>query len=183
MSRRFRWILLVLVVVVVGGAVALVVVERPKLQDAQDAVDARWKPLRATDALVLRYQKLEGALSAFDVAGGTDRSVSKDLHAALAAWHRALESGDARSQATSADAVENQARRLRANVDGSVRLHADAAINDALTAFVGTRPPESVVAAYNAAVRRYESQRTSTWSRPVARVLGYDARPVLILAA
>jgi hypothetical protein len=183
MSRRFRWILLVLVVAVVGGAAALVVVERPKLQDARDAVDARWKPLRAPDALVLRYQKLAGALSAFDAAGGADRSVSKDLHAALDAWNRALKSGDAGAQASNADAVENQARRLRANVDGSDRLRADAAIIDALTSFAGTHPPARLVTSYNAAVRRYENERTSTWSRPVARVLGYDARPVLILAA
>jgi hypothetical protein len=183
MSRRFRWILLALVVVVVGGVVALVVVERPKLQDAQDAVDARWKPLRAPDALVLRYQKLEGALSAFDAAGGSGRAVSKDLHAALDAWNRSLKSGDAGAQATSADAVENEARRLKANVDGSARLKASAAVNDALTAFVGTRPPEPLVAAYNGAVRHYEDTRTGTLARPVARVLGFDARPILILSA
>src|SRR5439155_19190429 len=112
MSRRTRWILLALIVVLVGGAVALVVAERPKLDDARTEVDRRWKPLRAPDQLVLRYQKLEGALSAFDAAGGGDRAVSKDLHGALKTWSRALHDGDAASEATAADEVEAQATRL-----------------------------------------------------------------------
>jgi hypothetical protein len=181
MSRRFRWILLALVLVVVGGAVALVVIERPKLDDARNAVDARWKPLVAPGALVVRYQKLEGALSAFDAAGGKDRAVSKDLHAALDAWQRALKSGASGAQATSADALEAQAARLRANVNGSDRLKSDPAVNDALTAFAGTKPPDALIAAYNTAVRQYQQQRTGTGQRPVARVFGYDARPILVL--
>jgi len=86
MSRRIRWILLALVVVLVGGAAALYLTQQPKLDDAEAKVDAAWKPLRAPDQLVLRYQTLAGALSAFDAAGGQDRDVSKDLHAALDEW-------------------------------------------------------------------------------------------------
>src|SRR5438445_7659506 len=115
MSRRTRWILLALIVVLVGGAVALVVVERPKLDDARTAVDATWKPLRAPDQLVKRYQNLADALSAFDAAGGSDRAVSKDLHAALTAWQRALRDGGAGSQAAAANEVEAQGTRLAAN--------------------------------------------------------------------
>jgi hypothetical protein len=181
MSRRFRWILLALVVVVIGAAVTVVVLERPKLDDARTAVDARWAPLRTPTGLRLRYQKLEGALSAFDAAGGKGRSVSKDLHAALVEWNRALESGDAGAQATAADTIEALATRLRANVNGSDRLKADPAVNDALAAFAGTAPPAAVVAAYNAAVRKYEHERSGTWQRPVARLLSYDARPLLVL--
>jgi hypothetical protein len=172
MSRRFRWILLALVVVVIGAAATLVVLERPKLDDARNAVDARWAPLRAPTALGLRYQKLAGALSAFDASGGNGRSVSKDLHAALDGWNRALKSGDAGAQAAAADTVESLATRLRANVDGSDRLKADPAVNDALAAFAGTAPP---------AVRKYEDQRSGTLQRPVARLLSYDARPLLVL--
>jgi hypothetical protein len=102
---------------------------------------------------VVRYQKLEGALSAFDAAGGKDR----------------------------ADALEAQAARLRANVNGSDRLKSDPAVNDALTAFAGTKPPDALIAAYNTAVRQYQQQRTGTGQRPVARVFGYDARPILVL--
>jgi hypothetical protein len=181
MTRRFRWILLGLIVVLAAGAVALVVVERPKLDDARNAVDARWTPLRAPAALGVRYQKLEGALSAFDAAGGKGRAVSKELHIALDAWQRALKSGGAGEQATSADNLEAQSTRLLANFNGSDRLKADAAVKDALIAFAGTKPPQAMIAAYNAAVRRFESERTGTLQRPVARVLGYDARPLLIL--
>src|SRR5258705_11150921 len=106
MSRRTRWILLVLIVVVVGGAVALTLSERPKLDDARTAVDTTWKPLPAPDQLLLRYQKLAGAVSAFDAAGGRDRSVSKDLHAALDGWNRALKNGDAGPPAQGAKVVE-----------------------------------------------------------------------------
>jgi len=181
MSRRSRWILLVLIVVVVGGAVALTLTERPKLDDAQTAVDATWKPLRTPDQLVLRYQKLEGALSAFDAAGGSDRSVSKDLHAALDAWSRALKHGDAGAQAEAANVVEAQATRLIANALGSERLKGDPAVTDSLAQFATTKPDPALVTAYNRAVRAYEDERTGTLQRPVARILGYDARPLLVL--
>jgi hypothetical protein len=183
MSRRTRWILLVLIVVVVGGAVALTLTERPKLDDARTAVDTRWKPLRGPDQLVLRYQNLVGALSAFDAAGGSDRSVSKDLHGALDAWDRALKDGDAGTQAQAANVVEAQATRLVANAQGSERLKGDAAVIDSLLKFATTKPDPAVVAAYNHAVRAYENERTGTLQRPVARVLGYDARPLLVLGA
>ncbi len=183
MSRRTRWILLALIVVVIGGAAALVVIERPKLDDARSKVDARWKPLRAPDQLVLRYQNLEGALRAFDAAGGKDRSVSTDLHAALTAWNRALKDGDAGSQADAANVVEAQATRLIANTFGSERLKADHAVTDSLTKFATTKIDPALVAAYNRAVHAYEDERTGTWQRPVARVLGYDARPLLVLGS
>jgi hypothetical protein len=183
MSRRTRWILLALIVVLVGGAIALVVVEQPKLDDARTAVDERWRPLRAPEQLALRYQTLEGALSAFDAAGGSDRAVSKDLRAALTAWKRALRDGDAGSQAVAANTLEAQASRLLANVSGSERLKLDQAVTSALTRFATTKPDDALVAAYNRAVRAYEDERTGTLQQPVARILGYDARPVLLLAA
>jgi hypothetical protein len=181
MSRRSRWILLALVVVLVGGAAALVLTQRPKLDDAETAVDVHWKPLRAPDALVLRYQKLQGALSAFDAAGGSDREVSKTLHAALVGWNAALKAGSAGTQAERANTVEAQATRLRANVLGSPRLSEDKAVVDSLTAFAAARPPQAMVSAYNTAVDKYESERTGTLQRPVARVLGYGARPAFEL--
>src|SRR5689334_17841226 len=122
MSRRTRWILLVLIVALVGGAVALVVVERPKLDDARSAVDARWKPLRAPGQLVARYQALTDALAQFDAAGGAGRGVSKDLHAALTVWQRAQRDGGAAAQVEAANAVEAQGTRLVANALGSQRI-------------------------------------------------------------
>ena len=181
MSRRTRWILLVLIVALVGGAVALVVVEQPKLDDARSAVDARWKPLRAPDQLVARYQALAGALGAFDAAGGAGRGVSRDLHAALTAWQRALRNGSAATQVEAANAVEAQGTRLVANALGSQRIRGITDVTTALTTFATTRPNETLVRGYNTAVDRDEDERTGALQQPVARVLGYDARPVLAL--
>lgn len=181
MSRRTRWILLVLLVVLVGGAAALVLTQQPKLDDARSKADSTWKPLMADDQLVLRYQTLAGALSAFDAAGGADRAVSKDLHAALKTWDRVRRDGGAGSQAAAADALEAQGTRLTANVLGSPRLTTDAAATGALVKYAQTRPRAELVDAYNHAVRAYEDTRTDTLAQPVARVLGFDARPVLVV--
>jgi hypothetical protein len=181
MSRRIWWILLALIVVLVGGAAALVLTQQPKLDDARSKVDATWKPLRAPDQLVARYQTLSGALSAFDAAGGQDRDVSKGLHAALDAWGAALEDGDAGAQVAAANAVEAQGTRLVANALGSERLAADKAVTDSLAKFATTVPKAGLVDAYNAAVGEYEDERSSTLAQPVARVFGFDARPELAL--
>jgi hypothetical protein len=181
MSRRTRWILLALLVVLVGGAIALVVTQQPKLDDARTKVDTAWKPLRAPDQLPLRFQTLTGALSAFDAAGGADRDVSKDLHAALKAWDAALKDGDAGQQATVANTVEAQGTRLTANALGSERLKSDQAVTDALVKYAQTTPDPELVAAYDRAVRSYEDERTNGLAQPVARVFGFDARPVFAL--
>jgi hypothetical protein len=181
MSRRIRWILLALVVVLVGGAAALVLTQQPDLDDARSQVDTAWKPLRGPDQLVLRYQTLAGALSAFDAAGGQDRDVSKDLHPALDAWTAALRDGDAGTQARAANRVEAQGTRLVANALGSERLRGDRAITDSLAKFATTSPNADFVDAYNHAVRDYEDQRTGALAQPVARVFGFEARPILAL--
>ena len=179
---RFKWVVLALIVVVIGGAVALVLVERPKLEDAQTAVDATWKPLTARDQLVLREQKLEGALSAFDAVGGKDRSVSRDLHAALREWKSALEGSDAGAQVDAADTVEAQGARLYANVVRSDRFKGEKSVTDALVAWAGTQPKKRLVAAYNRSTRSYEDTRRGLLARPVALALGYGARPQFQLA-
>jgi hypothetical protein len=182
MSRRTRWILFALLVVLVGGVAALVVTQQPKLDDARTEVDNTWRPLRAPDQLPLRFQTLTGALSAFDAAGGADRDVSKDLHAALDAWDAALKNGDAGAQAIAANTVEAQGTRLIANALGSVRLKGDTAVTDSLVKYAQTTPNAALVTAYNRAVRDYEDERTGALAQPVARVFGFDARPVLALA-
>jgi hypothetical protein len=174
---RLKWVVLALVVVVIAGAAALVVVEQPKLDDARSTVDAQWKPLTAKDQLVARYQKLEGALSAFKSAGGQGRGVDRDLTAALRRWNAALEDGDAGAQVQAADTVEAQGARLVANVFGSARFKGQAAVTDAIAAWAGTKPPPSLIEAYNRATRDYEDARTDLLARPVALALGFGARP------
>jgi len=180
MSRRTRWILLALLVVLVGGVAVLVLTQQPKLDDACGKVDDTWKPLVAEEQLPTRYRTLEGALSAFDAAGGAERDVSKDLHPALAAWARAVKNGSAVAQVKAANAVEAQGARLLANVLGSERLKTNAAVTDALVKYAQTFPNGALVTAYNTAVREYEDTRTDALAQPVARALGFDARPVLV---
>jgi len=182
MSRRIRWVFLALLVVLVGGAAALVLTQQPKLDDARGDVDTTWRPLVADDQLPLRYQNLTGALSAFDAAGGGDRDVSHELHAALDAWTRARDDGEAAAGASAANAVEAQGARLVTNALGSQRLKSDPAVTDSLVKFAGTAPDPKLLAAYNRAVRHYEDVRTGTLARPVAEVFGFDARPVLMVA-
>ena len=179
MWRRLRWILLALIVVVVGGAVALAVVERPKLEDDRDAVDARWSTLRPP--LDDRYDLLADALTAFAAAGGGDRAVTKELGAALSAWTTASRAKEPAEEVEAANHVEAQATRLRTNVLGSPRLSKEQALIAAVTAFDGSAPAAALVEAYNRNVVRYQEERRSTLGAPVARILGYDERPVLVL--
>jgi len=183
MSRRTRWILLALLVLVLSGIAALVLTQQPKLDDARSKVDDVWKPLIGDTQLKLRYQTLEGALTAFDAGGGQGRDVSRDLRAALTAWNHALRDGDADAQARAANTVEAQGTRLGANALGSERLRTNPAVTDALSKFTNTKPDLILVAAYNRAVRDYEDERTSSLAQPVARALGFDTRPVLQLGS
>lgn len=179
MRRRFGWILLALIVLVVAGAVALVVVEKPTLDDDRDAVDARWAALRAP--LVTRYSNLDAALAAFVAAGGGDRSVTKDLQTELAAWKKAVAGGDAATQVEIANRLEGDGLRLRANVLASPRIAGVADVTDKLAAFDGSAPPAELVRAYNTAVQTYENDRDDTLRKPLTWAFGYDARPILVI--
>ena len=178
MWRRLRWIILALIVLVVGGTIALAVVERPKLDDDQAAVDARWNDLRP--ALRDRYTKLNDALTAFAAAGGGDRSVTADLGAALSDWDKAIAAKDPAAEVAAANQLEGQATRLRVNA-GSPRFAGIPALGAAIGGFTGSVIPADQVKAYNRAVNRYQTERRSTLGAPVARVLGFDERPVLVL--
>jgi hypothetical protein len=178
MRHRFRWILLALIAVVVAGAVALVVLEKPTLDDNRDAVDARWAALRAP--LVTRYGNLDTALAAFAAAGGGDRSVAKDLQAELAAWKKAVADGDAAKQVEIANQLEGDGLRLRGNVLASPRIAAVSDVTTKLAGFDGSAPPAALVRAYNTAVRTYQDDREDTLRRPLTWAFGFDARPLLV---
>jgi hypothetical protein len=179
MRRRLPWILALLLVLVVGGAIALVVVEKPALGDARDAVDARWKALRAP--LVTRYEKLDAARAALVAAGGGDRGVAKELASDLTAWKKALANGDPGTQAAAANLLEAQSKRLAANVFASDRLRTVEALTQAITDFSGAAPPKPLIDAYNEAVRSYEHDRNDSLRKPVAKLFGYEARPLLVI--
>jgi hypothetical protein len=179
MRHRLRWIVLVVVVLVVGGAVALVLLEKPTLDDDRDAVDARWQQLRGP--LAARYDRLDAVLAAFVAAGGGDRSVAQDLEQELTAWQKAVKAGAEAAQAATANRLEGQGTRVRANVFGSPRFASATELTDRIGEFAASAPSSSLVRAYNRAVRAYENDRTETLRTPVARLFGFDARPVLVI--
>jgi len=181
--RRVRWIVLVVLVLVAAGAAAAIVLSQPELSDARDRVDARWTPLRAP--LAARYEALAGVTTAVTDAGGGDRAVTKELDAALQRWSRLALQGDNHNDPAAEVAVagelESLARRMRANVAASDRLGSNEAVQVAIGAFDQAVPPPAAVTAYNRAARVYEDERDGIVRALVARVLGYESRPQLVL--
>jgi hypothetical protein len=182
-ARRTRWIVLAVLVLVVVGAVAAVVLSQPDLSDARDRVDTTWTPLRGP--LDARYDALAVVNQALTDAGAGDRAVAKDLGTELQRWAtlaaKTDAQADAAAEAQTAGELEALARRVRANVLASDRLNTNAALQAAIGAYDQAVPPPPQVAAYNRAARRYEDERTGVIRGVVARVLGYDARPQLVL--
>jgi hypothetical protein len=183
MARRGRWFVLAVVVLVAVGAAAAWFTVRPDLDTARDRVDAAWTPLRAP--LAARYAALGGVAKALTDGGAGDRAVTKDLDAELARWNKLALLGprhtDAAQEATIANGLEALARRLRANVNASVKLSSNTAITNALLAYDQAVVSIPEVKLYNHAVHAYEDERSGTLHRLVADLLGYDARPVLVL--
>ena len=175
MWRRIRWVLLALVVVLVGVLVTAALVEKPTLEDDEQAVDTQWATLR--DALTPRYAALDGAVAALAAAGEGERTVTLDLTADLAAWKAALADGTATTQAEIANRLEGQGARLRANIAGSAKLAQSSEFVGALAAFDSATPPADAVRAYNRAVQTYEDDRSDVRRALVAQVFGFDARP------
>ena len=178
MRGRVRWIFVVVLVLLIAGAVALVFVQKPTLDDDRDAVDARWTALRP--ALVTRYEHLDTALQAFVAAAG-ERTVAGDTQRELAAWTKAVADGGQEQQADSANRLEGLGVRLRANVLASPRLAGVPEISDALAAYGTSVPDPNLVERYNRAVGTYEDSRTDTLHVPVARLFGFDSRPTFVI--
>jgi hypothetical protein len=181
MRRRTLWIIAIVLVLVIGGAVALVLTQKPSLEDARDAVDLRWDAVRP--ALEARYEKLDAARAAFVDAAGGERTVAADLRGALASWRQALDDGDPGDQVRASNRLEADGTRLQANVLGSPRLNQSQELLDALAAYNASAPAPNLVRAYNRAVREYEDTRTGSLERPVARAFGFGARPILVVGA
>ena len=183
--RRLRWIIPLLLVMVVASAAAAYVLVQPDLADGRDRVDAAWTPLR--DPLNTRYQALGVVAQALVDAGAGDRAVTKDLTATAQRWSRFALRGpkhtDLAAEAVIANELEALARRTRANIGASARLGANPALQDALNTFDLAVVPPPLVQAYNRAVRAYQGARSGTIDSLVAKVLAYDARPVLQFGA
>jgi hypothetical protein len=186
-TRRVRWAIAVLVVVVVAGLGAAVLVVQPDLDHDRGRVDNAWTPLRAP--LDARYRTLENVVKALGDAGFGERSVTKDLVAAYAQWSKLALQGathtDPDVEATTANELEAQVRRLLANIAASDKLKVVAApdqpLGIALGAFAQAIVEPPFVKAYNRAVDAYEDRRSGTINQIVAGVLGYKSRPRLLL--
>ena len=193
MARRARWFVLAVVVLLGVGAAAAWFTVRPDLDTARDRVDAAWTqpspqdpsaaPLRAQ--LAARYVALEAVAKALTAGGAGDRAVTHDLDAELARWDTLALLGprhtDPALEATVANGLEALARRVRANINASVKLGTNPAITAALLAYDQAVVSIAEVKQYNLAVHAYEDERSGTLHRLVADLLGYDARPVLVL--
>jgi len=184
MRRRVRWFVIVAVVAIVGVVAAGVLIG-PDIAKARDRVDARWTRLR--EPLATRYQALRAVATAMHDAGAGDRAVTVDLDQALARWEKLALIGrahaDAAKETTTANELEALARRLEANIARSDLLVTNTALGAAFLAFDQTYAEAFVpnIDAYNQAVRRYERERSGALHRLVAGVLGYEARPLLVI--
>jgi hypothetical protein len=174
MSRRLRWIMLVVVVLVVAAAGVLVLTQQPDLADARDRVDARWVVLRPQAQR--RYATLEPALQALTDAGFAERDVTIALRDDLEQWQDALRAKSSGAEVDAANRLEADAARLQANRLLAPRLGAIAPLTAAMTTFFGTAVDTDQIGQYNNAARDYQEARTGTFARPVAKILGYDER-------
>jgi hypothetical protein len=181
MGRRIRWTVLALVVVLVTGIVILVITVRPGLQDDAQEVRRSWRPL--LQPLALRYTTLSGVVGALDDAGNRDRDVTRQLRRTLSDWELLRPTTDDGAQARTANELESLAARIRATVEGSERLRADAELTEAIATFDGARVPPRLVDTYNDAVLRYERNRDGMLRGIVASLDGYGAHPTLQLTA
>ena len=181
MSRRVVLLFLLVIVLLAGAAAAMVATARPGLDDDRTAVDARWASLRGP--LAVRYGGLDQVATALAGAGAGERTYTTDLAEELAIWDElaAERDPDPGAEANAANRLEGLAARTRANVARSVRLGRDPAVTQAFAAFDGALVPTADVRAYNRAVRDYQAARTGTLKRLPANLLGYDARPVLVI--
>ena len=109
-------------------------------------------------------------------------AVAKDLARDLTAWKKAVADGGAGTQAEAANQPGSpgesaEGQRVRLATARGRRGARPQAIAD----FNGTAPPQALVQAYNRAVRAYEHDRNDSLRKPVAKLFGYDARPVLVI--
>jgi hypothetical protein len=181
MSRRVGLLVLVVVLLLAGVVVALAVTARSPLQDGRDAVDGRWVPLRAP--LAARYDALGQVASGLEAAAAGDRTYAVDLKDRLEEWNQLAKSAspDAGPEAAVANQLEGLATRVRTNIARSGRLSRDQNLASAFTAFDAALVPPPAVTAYNRAVRKYERTRDETLKRLPAKLLGFDARPTLVI--
>jgi hypothetical protein len=183
MSRRVRRLAILAFIFLLVGTVALVLTGRPRLDDDRSRVDEHWTPLRVP--LGMRYDQLAAVLAQLEAAGAEDRDVSQDLDRELSRWEDLRRSSpdeaDAGAEAEASNRLEALAARATSTVTNSARLSTVTPLVDAVTVLGQTLPPADAVNAYNDAAERYQRTRESFRYTLVARLLGFDSRPALVV--
>jgi hypothetical protein len=183
MSRRVRRLVILAVVLLLVGTVALVLTGRPRLDDDRSRVDDNWTPLRVP--LGMRYDQLAEVLAQLDAAGAGQRDVSRELDRELARWEDLRRSPgddvDVWAEAAASNRLEALAARAASTVTNSPRLNTVPTLVTAVTVLGQTLPPAEAVDAYNDAAEHYQKTRESLRYTFVARILGYDSRPALVV--
>ncbi len=175
MLRRIRPTVVVITLVALLGATGyLLLSTRSTLDSERGRVEARWGAL--SPSLASRYQRLGGLVTAFEGAGARDRDVTVALRRDLRRWDDAVRGGrtDPGAAVSVANRLEGLTARARSVVAGSRRLQGVAPVTQALAAVDASPPPLAQVAGFNAAVERYEDERSSSVRAPVAPLLGFD---------
>lgn len=180
MLRRIRRVSLVLLLAAATIGVLGVVSVRPALQEAQQAADRRWRPLR--EPLTARYAALEQVAEALGQAGAADRQVTRALRDRLGLWELLAVTTDAAGQAAAAADLEGLAARARTTAREVDALAAQEPLAASLRAFDATVPDDRLVARYNRSVLRYERRRRDPLRRVVADLDGYGPRRALELS-
>ena len=108
--------------------------------------------------------------------------MTRQLKRTLSDWDLLLATNDDATQAATADELEGIASRVRATVNGSDRLRANAGLVAAIAAFDKARVPPALIERYNDTVLQYERNRDGMLRGIVASLDGYDAHPTLQLA-
>ena len=166
--------LLIIAAIVAGAAVVLS--SRSDLQSARRDVGNAWKPLRA--ALDTRYGTLATADNAVSSTPGPLHQLVEQVDHADANW-RTLESsgGSVASQVQAANELEALGRQLVLTAHATPRLVGDTTALAAVDAYAKQATPTAAAATFNAAVSRYQRERTRPARRFASGVLGYNSIP------
>jgi hypothetical protein len=170
--RVVRLLLPFVFVLVVVGTIVLVFTARPDLQSSHDDVDRAWS--RLEPALVQRYTLLAAANESVRNVPGPVRELVGEVDTALARWRTLGQTdGSIGEKVKAANTLEALGRRLVSAGRASARVQANAAAKGAIDAFAAA-PPPAEAAAFNAAVRDYERERSGGARRALAAMLGFE---------
>lgn len=174
MLRRIFRVAVVFVVLLALGAAVLILLGRPRLENARSDVNAAWGGLsRSLDARYHALDKTSQTVESVDPAKD-DRTIYRQIENSLNRW--GVVRRDPELGPPAANRIEALANRLRAVVLGSPKLRANPVAVNAFAGFDAAVAPADEVSAYNNAVQDYQDLREDTITGIVARFLGDEAR-------